>query len=141
MKLTKCNLLLIGVLVSTGCVQQPKAPKLSVQQQNAVIDPLTQSMHDCARTNIVDLDDLVTDASYIAIVVANRCSKEYQAYVTTYLDVTDTDPRVKTMVLREAAQDEYKAKIFLPDVLEYRAAYRKHIREKERSENKVKVNL
>ncbi|HCB3268301.1 TPA: hypothetical protein MYU63_004528 [Citrobacter amalonaticus] len=141
MKLTKFHLLLIGVLVSSGCAQRTSAPKLSVQQQNAVINPLTQSMHNCARANITDVDDLITDASYIAIELANRCSKEYQTYVTTYLDVTNTEPRVKTMVLREAAQDEYKAKIFLPDVLEYRAAYRKYLREKESSENKVKANL
>ncbi|WP_276850461.1 hypothetical protein [Enterobacter oligotrophicus] len=141
MKLTKFHLLLIGVLFSSGCAQHTSSPKLTAQQQNAILNPLTQSMHNCARANITDVDDLITDASYIAIELANRCRKEYQTYVTTYLDVTDTEPRVKTMVLREAAQDEYKAKIFLPDVLEYRAAYRKYLSEKEYSKNKVKTNL
>ncbi|HCW3115134.1 hypothetical protein [Citrobacter amalonaticus] len=138
MKITKGMALTLVIVALAGCAKTQNSQKLTEQQQNAILKPLSKAMHQCARDNIFEVDDLVTDASYISIELANRCRSEYQNFISTYLNITGTNSDVRGMVQRQVEQDEYRAKIFLPDVLEYRAEYRKYLREKQISSS-VKV--
>jgi hypothetical protein len=79
----------------------------------------------CARRAVPDVDDGISDAQSVALVLALRCSREYQQSIEAF-GAANLDNEAQRRMFRERLNStQGKIESFLPVVMDYRASLRK----------------
>lgn len=80
----------------------------------------TQSVLDCARAEIARVDDGRSDASTVALTLAQSCYSEYQAAINAFADVNLRNDAQRSRFLDDRNSVSGRIEFFLPIVMEYR---------------------
>ncbi len=122
MRIKNLSLIVLVVFLLASCASEPSVPpeELRIRADDAV---RVQMM--CARQNVSQIDDGISDAQSIALGLALRCSHEYQQ-ATEAISLARFDNNRQRRRFRENRNStEKKIEVFLPVVMDHRASLRK----------------
>jgi len=114
--------ILLATMLLTGCIETaPKQSKEQLDYSEEVFKGLVQNMLDCGAKNVGDVDDGISDASTVAIVLSRRCSAEYEMSHQYYArGKLDNEQQVR-IFLNKAREVRSRVERFLPIVMRYRS--------------------
>ncbi|WP_262215993.1 hypothetical protein [Serratia ficaria] len=121
---------IIKVTITAACVfltaacASTNSVEMSNSQRETIMKTASELLKKCMVDNVASYDDGVTDASYIALALAGRCSSEYNYFTDTYLSTINANDQVKRNVKQVSLTDDRKIKTFLPMVLKFRSYVR-----------------
>lgn len=112
---------LLSLLVLVGCSE---SRHLDRAQQEAILNTKMDALRNCMWNHVLDYDDMISDASHVALALAGRCNYEYSSYVNSVVDATDISEIAKKRMVFELQSDQNKISNFMPVVLKARAQVR-----------------
>ena len=83
-------------------------------------DFLMQSVLDCARSAIAKIDDGKSDASTVALALAQNCYAEYQSAINAFADVNLRNDAQRRLFIDKRNSVSGRIEFFLPVVMDYR---------------------
>ncbi len=123
MEIIKVTFTIVCVFLAIGCADT-NSIEMSNSQRQVIMKTPSELLQKCMVDNVASYDDGVTDASYIALALAGRCSSEYNYFTDTYLSTINANDQVKSSVKQALLTDDRKIKTFLPMVLKFRSYVR-----------------
>lgn len=131
-------LILTMTLVLTGCIETaPKKNEHIKHYSNEVFEQLYKEVLDCGAKNVSEVDDEISDATTIALVLAKRCTVEYEKSIQYFAYGNAENERQTRLLLNMAREQKNKVERFLPIVLKYRSLKRQNNQKiEQQNENK-----
>jgi len=131
-------LILTMTLVLTGCIETaPKKNEHIKHYSNEVFEQLYKEVLDCGAKNVSEVDDGISDATTIALVLAKRCTVEYEKSIQYFAYVNAENERQSRLLFSMAREQKTKVERFLTIVLKYRSLKRQNNQKiEQQNENK-----
>ncbi len=113
MRLTATIAVIVGLLTACTLPQEPRTPQF-------VVEDALKAETNCALTNIPKMDDGVSDASTVALAIAQVCASEYRRVTNAYGSANLDNQNQRNMFQQRRNSTSEKIENFLPFVLAYR---------------------
>lgn len=121
----KITLSLLVLIMLVGCVETQKISKQESDTRVFVANSALKASKECGEMNVRNVDDGISDASTVALALANFCSKEYEQSIKAWAEAKINRPNERMMFENSMRSSRQKIETFLPTVMNYRNLIKK----------------